>query len=247
MDCITQVAFGINADALNNPDTDFVKNTDIMFETWRFLLQLMCPLICYIFKIGFLSPKVKKFIMNVSKNVIDERDAKNIKRDDVVGLMMKIRDEGYDTKLEGDMDFGLGKVKAGKLENDTIYKSLMQFFTDGYESIGAYVSLMLYYLATNPEVQDTAIAEVDEVSERCGDTLSGEDVNSLKYLEQVFCETGRASPLAFTGRICTKDWTIPNTDIVIPKGTRVTIPISAFQLDPEYFPEPEKFKPERFS
>ena len=28
-----------------------------------------------------------------------------------------------------------------------------------------------------------------------------------------------------TGRVCTKDWKVPGDDFVIPKGTRVIIPI----------------------
>ena len=38
MDCITQVAFGIKVDAVKNPDTDFMKKCDVMFETWRFMI-----------------------------------------------------------------------------------------------------------------------------------------------------------------------------------------------------------------
>lgn len=48
-------------------------------------------------------------------------------------------------------------------------------------------------------------------------------------------------------RRCTKDYVIPDTDVLIEKGTMVFIPVLGFQSDPEYYPEPEKFDPERFS
>lgn len=35
-------------------------------------------------------------------------------------------------------------------------------------------------------------------------------------------------------------------DFVIKKGTRVTIPIYCFHHDPEYYPDPEKYDPDRF-
>lgn len=48
-------------------------------------------------------------------------------------------------------------------------------------------------------------------------------------------------------RQCTKDYHIPDTDITIEKDTKVLISILGLHHDPEYFPDPEKFDPERFN
>lgn len=48
-------------------------------------------------------------------------------------------------------------------------------------------------------------------------------------------------------RLAQNDYKIPGTEIIIEKGTSVWIPAYAIQHDPEYYPEPEKFMPERFS
>ena len=48
-------------------------------------------------------------------------------------------------------------------------------------------------------------------------------------------------------RICTKNYTVPGTNLVIEKGTAVLIPVMGIHHDPEYYPNPEKFDPERFS
>ena len=249
MDCITQTVFGIKVDAVKNPETEFMKKCDLSFETWRFMLATICPLICKVFGIGIFNPKVLKFMEDMSKQVIKERDANNIQKDDVVGLMMKIRDQGtFDSKTDDLTEYGLGsEVKSYKLDDYTIGKTLMQFFTDGFETVGLYLSLCLYFISINPEVQYKARDEVDEINEKYGDDLTGEAVNSLKYLDQIFSETGRLFPIGATGRLCTKNWTIPGTNITIPKGTRVTIPVYPLQMDPQFIPEPEKFMPERFS
>lgn len=54
-------------------------------------------------------------------------------------------------------------------------------------------------------------------------------------------------PLLVLNRECTKDWTIPNTDIVINKGVQVAIPAFALQRDEQYYPNPDQFIPERFN
>lgn len=48
-------------------------------------------------------------------------------------------------------------------------------------------------------------------------------------------------------RQVTKDYNIPDTDIVLKKGQAIWISNVAMHYDEEYFPDPEKFDPDRFS
>lgn len=54
-------------------------------------------------------------------------------------------------------------------------------------------------------------------------------------------------PAQAVGRECNKLYKIPNSDIVIRPGEYVSIPTFGIQTDPEYYPDPQKFIPERFS
>lgn len=47
-------------------------------------------------------------------------------------------------------------------------------------------------------------------------------------------------------RVIEKDYTLPNGAIA-PKGTYVIVPAVAFHNDPDYFPNPERFDPDRFT
>ncbi|XP_047984816.1 probable cytochrome P450 6a18, partial [Leguminivora glycinivorella] len=54
----------------------------------------------------------------------------------------------------------------------------------------------------------------------------------------------------FLNRECTSDCYIPipgSDPFKITKGTSVLIPVTSIQKDPKYYPDPEKFDPERFS
>lgn len=63
-----------------------------------------------------------------------------------------------------------------------------------------------------------------------------------------FSETLRKHPPATVYlRICTKPYQIPDTFVVVPKDTTVLVPALALHRDPEHFPDPEKFDPERFN
>nr|CAD7439917.1 unnamed protein product [Timema bartmani] len=53
-------------------------------------------------------------------------------------------------------------------------------------------------------------------------------------------------PDVMLNRVCSKSYTIPGTEVRIERGTQVIIPVYALNHDPQYFPDPERFYPERF-
>lgn len=75
--------------------------------------------------------------------------------------------------------------------------------------------------------------------------LTYEAMMQLEYLDMTVNETLRLFPLG--GRIeraCKKDVEI--NGVTIPKGTVVMIPAYTLQRNPEYWPNPDEFRPERY-
>ena len=68
----------------------------------------------------------------------------------------------------------------------------------------------------------------------------------------MFTETLRKHPiLPFLDRTCFSDYELPspsgNGTITLPAGTAVLVSVLGIHNDPQYFPEPEIFDPDRFT
>lgn len=54
-------------------------------------------------------------------------------------------------------------------------------------------------------------------------------------------------PVTDINRIADTDYKVEGTNHIIEAGTLIIVPVMALQHDPEYYPSPEKYDPERFS
>jgi cytochrome P450 len=116
------------------------------------------------------------------------------------------------------------------------------------DMISATMTMISYFLAQNPEVQKKLHEEIDLIIvEKYEGRIDAQTIHELPYLQACLDETLRlAPPLIRPERICTKDWVSPDGSLKIKKGTVVMIPLWAAHRNPKYFPNPEKFDPERF-
>lgn len=48
-------------------------------------------------------------------------------------------------------------------------------------------------------------------------------------------------------RVCVKDYKIPGTNVTVEKGTAIIVPMYAIHHDEQFYPDPDKFDPTRFS
>lgn len=63
-----------------------------------------------------------------------------------------------------------------------------------------------------------------------------------------FTESVRKYPtLPFLNRFCTKEYPIPNLGLTIPEGTPIVISLLGLMRDPDNFPDPDNYLPDRFS
>uniref|UniRef100_A0A2H1VED6 unspecific monooxygenase n=1 Tax=Spodoptera frugiperda TaxID=7108 RepID=A0A2H1VED6_SPOFR len=116
------------------------------------------------------------------------------------------------------------------------------------------MSFLLHELALNPDVQERLVQEIKEHDEKNGGKVDFTSIQSMKYMDMVVSEVLRLwPPFVMFDRECTRDYNLgkPNDsasrEFVVRKGIELWIPTYAIHRDPQYFPDPDKFDPERFS
>uniref|UniRef100_A0A8C0D863 Cytochrome P450 3A n=1 Tax=Balaenoptera musculus TaxID=9771 RepID=A0A8C0D863_BALMU len=110
--------------------------------------------------------------------------------------------------------------------------------------------LQLMINSQNSKDVDTRKGNQGELTRgRCGEAQrppTYEALVQMEYLDMVLNETLRIFPIAGRlERVCKKD--VEVNGVFIPKGTTVVVPLFVLHNDPELWPEPEEFHPERFS
>lgn len=119
----------------------------------------------------------------------------------------------------------------------------------GSETTSTVLTFTIHNLVNHQDVQDRLRDELCKFktdSEMNGNELDVEALNDLPYLHAVLNETMRIYPSApaFLSRIATSDF--HHKSFTIPKGAFVYASLWSLHRDARYWPEPEKFKPERF-
>ncbi|KAF9078735.1 cytochrome P450 1 [Rhodocollybia butyracea] len=118
-------------------------------------------------------------------------------------------------------------------------------FIAGGDTTMSSISSFLLAMTQHPDVQSKARAEIDRVIGR--DRLpTFEDRSSLPYVESIYREVMRMHPPVPLGlfHLSTEDDFYRGYHI--PKGCTVVANIWAMNRDPNTYPEPDKFIPERF-
>lgn len=117
------------------------------------------------------------------------------------------------------------------------------FFIAGFDTTNATFAHILYYLTKYPEWQDNLYEELSKIETE----IDYDVLRDLPILNAVVNETLRLKPpLVVFQRAALEDCTLLNTGIKVPRNTLISIQPYIIHRNPEYFPDPEEFKPERF-
>jgi cytochrome P450 len=120
---------------------------------------------------------------------------------------------------------------------------LLTLFIAGHETTSHALSWTWHLLASHPEVARKLHAEIDGVLGERAPELS--DLFRMPYLERVLCESMRLYPPAYVlTRVASERAELGG--YTIPAGADVVMWLYHMHHDARWFPEPERFDPDRF-
>ncbi|XP_032669229.1 cytochrome P450 6A1-like [Odontomachus brunneus] len=238
-DVIGSCAFGIETNSLSDIDSEFrTMGREVFARKWynviRFRIREAAPWLYVI--LGYILPRtrVTKFFTRILMENIDYREKNNIVRHDFVDTLRELK--RYPDKIDIE------------LTDSIIASQAFVFFIAGFETSSTTMSHALYELAQNHKIQDRLREEINLMYTKNGDTLTYDNIKEMDYLDKVFKETLRKYPPAtFLMRKSTSNYTFDGTKINIPKGQTIWIPVYAIQRDPDIYPDPDFFDPDRFN
>ncbi len=130
------------------------------------------------------------------------------------------------------------------ISKDLITAQGIIFFAAGFETTAHTLTTLSYNLTKNPDIQEKVYDEIQNVL-ASHEEINHETIADMHYLEAAINETLRMyPPAALQERLCSKDVEVKGIKFV--KGSYVRLPIYASHMNPDFFPDPEQFQPERF-
>lgn len=250
VDIIMSAAFGIVCNSFTNPNNEFRYWGKRIFapKLIRNALFFLAPQVFDMFSIPYTEKAVTSFFTKMFNETVEYREANNITRKDFLNLLMQLMKNGYvDVDENTEEVNGANAPQNNKLTMMEAAAQAYAFYLAGFETSSTTVTFCLYELAKNQHIQDKLREEIQAVIKKHGE-LTYSILNDMSYLHKVISETLRKYPaLAMLNRVCTKETQLEGTHFRIPKDTPLIIPVFGLHRDPEIFPDPDKFDPERFS
>ncbi|XP_073813632.1 cytochrome P450 6a8-like [Musca autumnalis] len=238
-DVIGNVAFGLECNSLHKPHTEFRIKGDKAFYTIHPFMEMIAATYPKVFqKLGYkvFTNELISFYSGIVKETVAYRERNQVKRNDFLDLLIELKNSPLE---EGEY----------QLDMDDLIAQAFVFFIGGFETSSSTMSFALFELAKNPQVQEKARQNIEEVLEKYKGVFNYESLNDMNYVRQVVQETLRKHPVAPSGRrVCRRRFTFPDSQgLTVEPGVHIMIPVYAIHHDPEIYPQPEIFLPERFT
>uniref|UniRef100_A0A3B4BC54 unspecific monooxygenase n=1 Tax=Periophthalmus magnuspinnatus TaxID=409849 RepID=A0A3B4BC54_9GOBI len=227
MDVVTSTAFSVDIDSLNNPSDPFVTNIKKMLK-----FDLFNPLFLAVAFFPFLGPVFEKLEFSFFPASVTDffyASLQKIKTNFIYLVKAEPAREPYFLWLS----------------DHEILSQAMIFLFAGYETTSSSMCFLAYNLALHPDVMEKLQAEIDSTFPNKA-PLQYQELMQMEYLDSVVNESLRLYPIAPRLERVAKA-SVELNGLVIPKDMVVLVPTWPLHRDPDTWPEPDAFKPERFS
>ncbi|XP_071052485.1 cytochrome P450 4d2-like isoform X2 [Onthophagus taurus] len=245
LDVICESSMGTCINAQLESNSKYVKSVKemarIVIERGFSPIQMFETLYKFTYNY-YLELRSLKVLHNFSMGVIQNRKSllENEKvQDDIDDFGIKKRLTFLDILLKS-------KVDGKPIPDVCIREEVDTFMFAGHDTTSSAITFTLYCLSNHQEIQQKVIDELKEIyNNDWNRPICYRDLQSMKYLESVIKESLRLyPPVPLIGRQAINDVEYDNK--IIPKGTMINVFIYGVHRNPDFFPDPLTFKPDRF-
>ncbi|XP_017031097.1 probable cytochrome P450 6d5 [Drosophila kikkawai] len=251
IDIVASTIFGLEVDSFADPQNEFIEisrklNRNTLSDIVRINALLLFPAIEKFFVRSGWKQEGIEMMRQLTHRVVDLREKNNIVRKDLLQLLLQLRNQGKINTDDSVWSSESSKDGFKSMSKDLIAGQMFVFYGAGHETTAYSISFTLYELTQNPEVLAKAQEDVLQAIEQHGG-LNYDALSAMKYLDACVMESTRKYPaLAVMNRVCTQDFPVPDSNLVIKKGTPILIPLMGLHRDAKHFPDPLSYQPERF-
>lgn len=251
LDVIAKCALAWQVDCQKNPNDPLLLGVRSIFEDAenKVLHQaIRFPILRKIMSRLFSFTSYHRTMMQVTENVrrvIElRRKGQSPRTTDMLQMMLDAQAGIEDNIKDNTKKTG---PERKLMEDRHLLANCFIFLAAGFETTATTLAFIIYLLAKYPEEQDRILNELCEAFPEKEQELTYDGVQQLKRLDMVICESLRIYPpvILFISRACQEDTTIMGQ--FFPAGANIIVPTWHIHHDPEHWPQPFKFDPDRFA
>lgn len=212
---------------------EFLKNEPTFIEILmiifpEFLLPLRQMRLFYHQVLSLFSRTPEQILIEASYSMIQHRQSNpNDRKNDILQALIEAQSE------------------KRCITSEEVAANVLLLLVAGTDTTTSALSFVVSQLAKFPDYQDKIREELMEYLNERGE-FDERVVSSCRELRAFICETLRMyPPVSFVmTREASTDYEYK--EFIIPKGSTIFIPAMLVQNNPEYWEEPDNFKPQRF-
>ncbi|KYN19101.1 Cytochrome P450 4C1 [Trachymyrmex cornetzi] len=143
------------------------------------------------------------------------------------------------------LDLLIAASRKGLLTDLDIREEVDTFMFEGHDTVAKSICFTLLLLAEHKNIQNRVRDEIRTAMEENGQKFTINILQNLSYLDRCIKEALRLYPsVYFISRITSED--VKLKSYIIPAKTNVHLNIYGLHRDPNFWPNPEIFNPDRF-
>ncbi|KAL5283680.1 hypothetical protein ACFFRR_006135 [Megaselia abdita] len=132
--------------------------------------------------------------------------------------------------------------KEGLIDGQGVCEEVDTLTFEGFDTTSTGVMFTIFMLGQHQDIQQLAFEEVKSV---VNENMTVSNYSNLQYLERVIKESLRLyPPVPYVSREVVKESKVGN--LILGPKSDISIHIFDIHRDPKYYPDPERFDPDRF-